>query len=379
MGSRSILDVESLLQPISAENPTGEELTSVSPEFDSLKSAFSAAKVAERKMREELIAAGSEGLANIDAPEWSDVTRQAETLLRERSKDLRVAAWLIEGLMRQHGFAGVRDGLALFEELCLRYWPTIHPAPTAEDGHRDTVAQFGGLIGESSLIPLNEIPITASASGEAYSSIDYAEASELDSIADPELRDKRLANGAITFSQMENAVRQTNRQFYVDLVEDLRQVLERLERIDNFLYEHCARDDYGESTAPGSGTFRGRVQEILDSVKALAASHLAEPDVGEDGVTGVNGELITAGGGEGRVRMSTGIVVSRDDALEVLRKVASYFEHAEPHSPISFALRQIVNWGAMSLPELLRELIEDDSVMKNLEKRIGLPRNQEGY
>jgi type VI secretion system protein ImpA len=377
MGTKPVIDVESLLQPISPESPAGEALTSLSPEFDALKSSFSRAKVAERKLREEIIASGTEGVGAVEAPDWGTVVDLAARLLREKSKDLRIAAWLAEGLMRQHGFAGIRDGLLIFQGLCGRYWGSLHPAPTPDEGHRDAVSQFAGLMGESSLVPLNELPITKSVAGDAYSSIDYAEASELEAVSEADIREKRLAGGAITFSQLEDAVRKTDRTFYLDLVADLNQIIALIQEIESFLNDHCVADETGESTAPSVSTFRSRVQEILDNVRRLAADHLAEPIVVEGSVVDVNGELITAGGQDSRMRMSAGIVVSRDDALEVLRKVASYFEHAEPHSPISFALRQIVSWGNMSLPDLLRELIEDDSVMRNLEKRIGLPKKEE--
>ncbi len=378
MGTKPVIDVEALLHPISDASPTGEELTSMSSEFDALKSSFSLAKVAERKLREEIIASGSEGAGSVEPPNWGVVVDLASQLLKEQSKDLRIAAWMAEGLMRQHGFSGIRDGLQVFSGLCTKYWDSIHPQPTPDEGHRDAVSQFGGLMGESSLVPLNELPICKSSTGESYSSIDYAEASELESISAADVREKRLANGAIKFSQLEDAVRKTDRLFYVNLVDDINQVLALVNDIDTFLNDHCLPDEYSDPTAPSVSTFRGRVQEILDNVSRLAADHLAEPEVVEGMVEGANGELITSGGGqEMRMRMSTGVVASRDDALEVLRKVANYFEHAEPHSPISFALRQIVNWGGMSLPQLLRELIEDDSVMRNLEKRIGLPKNEE--
>ena len=120
MGTASIIDIESLVQPISSDEPTGVALTSMSTEFDALKSAFSAAKVAERKVREELIAAGSEGLANVAAPEWSDVTDQAATLLRAEGAPVRAsgridmtqALWLPrrDGRVGQDGVPGAGVG-----------------------------------------------------------------------------------------------------------------------------------------------------------------------------------------------------------------------------------------------------------------------------
>ena len=378
MGTPAVIDVDRLLQPIPGDSPTGVELNSMSPKFDALKSAFTQAKVAERKLRDELLAAGEDGAVTVEPPQWRPVVDGAIELLQNETKDLRIAAWLIEGLLRQHGFAGVRDGLRVFRGLCEQYWDGVHPRPTAEEGHREAMAQFNGFAGESSLVPFNELPITRSSTGEAYTSIDYAEASELEGIADADVREKRIAAGSITFSQLEDAVRKTDRPFYVDLVDDLQQILDQFAAIGDVADPRCQADEYGESTAPSVVVLRGRVRDLLDNLKQMAASHLEQPEENAVGEA-VNGELITTPGGVSRSRMSAGAVANREDALEVLRKVADFFEHTEPHSPLSFALRQIVGWGKMSLPELLRELIEDDNVMRSLEKRIGIPRSEESY
>jgi type VI secretion system protein ImpA len=64
---------------------------------------------------------------------------------------------------------------------------------------------------------------------------------------------------------------------------------------------------------------------------------------------------------------------NREDAFRIIEEIASYFEKQEPHSPVYSGLRQIARWGRMSLPELLRELLEDDSTLESVRKRVGLP------
>jgi type VI secretion system protein ImpA len=52
-------------------------------------------------------------------------------------------------------------------------------------------------------------------------------------------------------------------------------------------------------------------------------------------------------------------------------KVAEFFRKTEPHSPVSYALDQVVRWGRMPLPELWTELIADDA-RKAVFKQIGI-------
>jgi type VI secretion system protein ImpA len=67
-------------------------------------------------------------------------------------------------------------------------------------------------------------------------------------------------------------------------------------------------------------------------------------------------------------------VASRDEALQHLLRVADYFRKAEPHSPVSYALEQAVRWGRMPLPDLLKDLVSDESVLQEVFKRMGITR-----
>ncbi len=87
-------------------------------------------------------------------------------------------------------------------------------------------------------------------------------------------------------------------------------------------------------------------------------------------VEGEAGELVSQEGGP---MVAAGRVMTREQAFEGLSRVADFFEQTEPHSPVSFALRQVIRWGRMSLPELLTELISDESVRSEMFRRAGIP------
>ncbi|WP_295473405.1 type VI secretion system protein TssA [uncultured Pseudomonas sp.] len=61
------------------------------------------------------------------ATDWQKVLEGSETLLRTRSKDLRVAAWLTWALYQCESFTGLLAGLGMLQELCARHWPVLHP------------------------------------------------------------------------------------------------------------------------------------------------------------------------------------------------------------------------------------------------------------
>ncbi len=60
---------------------------------------------------------------------------------------------------------------------------------------------------------------------------------------------------------------------------------------------------------------------------------------------------------------SSGPLVLRDraHAYRVLTQVAQYLERTEPHSPVPHLIMRAVAWGSMSLPELLDEILREDT------------------
>jgi len=71
------------------------------------------------------------GLAN-GLKEWSEVRRRAAETLTKRSKDLRVAYVLLEGLAATESFAGVHAGLTIIRRLVDDYWDSLFPVADAD-------------------------------------------------------------------------------------------------------------------------------------------------------------------------------------------------------------------------------------------------------
>ena len=63
---------------------------------------------------------------------------------------------------------------------------------------------------------------------------------------------------------------------------------------------------------------------------------------------------------------------TREEAFRALLQVSDFFRRTEPHSPVSYAVEQAVRWGRMKLPELLAELVADDSTRREIFKRTGI-------
>ncbi len=59
--------------------------------------------------------------------DWQRVQERSEALLREVSKDLRVACWLSWALYQNKSFTGLEAGLGMLANFCDERWKDIHP------------------------------------------------------------------------------------------------------------------------------------------------------------------------------------------------------------------------------------------------------------
>jgi type VI secretion system protein ImpA len=382
MASQPVLDFDSLLAPVSDDHPSGVELkehSSLSAVYYQIKDTRDSSRASERQLLNARLYGDEQEVARIDPPDWRKLKSLALDALATKSKDLWVAAWLIEALTRLDGFAGLRDGFRLTREIVERFWDDIHPRPD-EDGYETTVAQLAGLNGEDAegalIAPIESIPITQGTSYDPLTSRDYRQAVDLQSITDPERRAQRAGEaGAVTMELFNRAVAETSPEFFRNLRDDIDQCLDEFSRLGEALESRCGENEDGYSAAPPASQIRRTLEECRDRVSSLAQEILGDPSA-TDSAAGAETSAADAGSGAGaagaRPAASSGPVANRDEAFRTLLQVADFFRRTEPHSPVSYALEQAVRWGKMTLPELMAELISEEGTRDDLFRRVGI-------
>lgn len=380
MPSPDVLDFAKLLAPISADKPTGTD-----PRLDpSPNSPYFKIKDDRRKACE------FERPGADHPPDWAIVRQLAVKILTEQAKDLNVVTYLIEALVRLDGFAGLRDGFRLARELVEKNWETLYPLPDPVEMTREQelkakptptreemeelqalneefrstrLAPLIGLNGHESdgtlLAPIARVPITDMTSIGQFALAQYNEGNFLKKITDPKLQQQKIDNGAVTLDKFQKAVAETEPAFYLKLVDDLNAAITELGKLAAALDQRC------DGKGPPTSSIRTRMTECLDIVKETAKEKLRvaapKPDEAKkDGATAPGQPAAPSA------------VQSREQALDSLLKVADFFRRTEPHSPISYALDQVVRWGRMPLPELWTELIADDAPRKSVFKQVGI-------
>ena len=71
-----------------------------------------------------------------------------------------------------------------------------------------------------------------------------------------------------------------------------------------------------------------------------------------------------AGTGEGAGSFLGRQVASRAQVYQQLAQTAALLQQLEPHSPIPYLINRAVELGALSFPDLMRQLIRDSEVLR---------------
>ncbi len=366
MPSPDTLDLAALLNPISAQDPCGKDLRQESPAtslYFRLKDARTMARAAERAAESDEEKRGQYFVA----PEWRVILQEAPRALTEHSKDFEIAAWLTEALIRLKRFAGLRDGFRLLHGLAEGFWDGAWPRPD-EDGVSTRVSALVGLNGnpgsEGSLIaPIRRVPITAGSNGREFCHWHWLRAVEIDRIHEPEKRQQQLDRGAVALEQFRSAVAETRESFHRDLVDDLGKCLQEYEKLCAALDTRCGTD------SPPTTNIKNALEAVLEALHAATGGRFSAALAGD--ATSDNGSAQSTGG-ETHATVS-GALRSREEAFATLARVAQFFRTTEPHSPLSYILEQSVRWGRMPLPELLDELITDNTARTSLKRLTGIP------
>src|SRR5215469_15268532 len=212
---------DELLNPIEGPNPSGANLR-YDPVYDKIKEA----------RREE--AQPPPGMSEQDrkVSDNAQVIRLTTELLTGKTRDLQIAAWLTEALLKQRGFGGLKEGLALCCGLVDKFWETLYPE--IEDGDAESRGAPLGFVGLKLDIPLKLAPVVEKAK---YGVLDYQQSREVgyeDQIKGDEAKKKRAASikeGKLAPELFDKAFEETAKKFYAQAEKDLDGCLENLSRL----------------------------------------------------------------------------------------------------------------------------------------------------
>jgi type VI secretion system protein ImpA len=326
------LELERLLEPVSDDTPSGESV-----EYD--EQFLELEKLARGVAKEE--DAQGNIVREAEDPNWPEVERIALEL-SERTKDLRVALYLLRARLALVGLQGLGEVLALIAGYLEQYWPSLHPALDPDDNN-DPSARINTLAslchGDGVLRNLRAAPLTQSRQFGRISYRDYAIAHGLMPAPPGQegLPDSSRIDAA--FADTELALLKASR-------DGAEAALSCIDRIDEAL---------AEAVGGGQGIDFDPLRRLIREIDAVLEPQLArresdaagEEGAGEAGPGARPGAAGAPGGGQIR---------SRADVLAVLDRICRYYADNEPSSPVPLLLERTKRLVTMSFIDILKDL-----------------------
>ena len=255
---------DNLLNPIPGENPSGKDLR-YTPIYDQIKEA-------RREEEEE----GGEWKREIKKADYPLVVKLASEAIATKSKDLQLAAWLTDALLRTEGFGGLKQGLELLRGLVGTFWETLYPQ--LEDGDAELRATPLEWVGSSLVLPLQMAPLNKARHGW----LDYTESRKIgyEEQADTEekkaARAKALEQGKIAPEDFDKSFGETPKAFYVSAEAVLDECNATLQALDPL-----CREKFGD-VSPSFRELKKGLETVRHSVHLLLQKKReTEPDAVE--------------------------------------------------------------------------------------------------
>jgi type VI secretion system protein ImpA len=344
-----------ILAPCSPEAPCGENL-SFSPEFDRIQEA--------RREDDPSIDYG-EWQAELKQADWQTVVTCCTELLASRSKDMRLSAWLAEGLTKMNGLSGLEQGMRVQGQLLERFGHDIHPQ--AEDGDQEQrIGSLTWFIVRMSTLA-RQVPLTEGSNG-VYNLNDYEAAKQLHAQVQRNPDAAADLENKTTLDKISNAVRKTAKDRYVLWNKEIDDCLAALGQLAQ------VADGMFGIDGPSFSPLRTSLEAMQTRLKGIAieigiTTRSIEPIVSaptSDARADPGSAVGEATSGRGRG------IHTRAQALEMLREVATFFHNTEPHSPVAYLADKAAQWGTMSLHDWLRNVVKDRGTLTNIEELLGV-------
>lgn len=371
-----VVDLDALLQPIPGDNPAGDSLR-----YSGIYDEIAAARRADDNLNQ------GEWQTEVKAADHQKVVDVAVNALTTLSKDLQIAAWLSEALIKIHGFAGLRDGLKLMSGLHSQYWDGEDSAddegtrkgafPIVEENDQEGRANAVSWLETQGAEAVKDVVIT---SGAGYSFNDWQDAKRFDFPANIEsldaesqerwndLKAQAEKENRTTSDKWRSAIAQTKRAFCEQTERTIRECWDAFAELDRVIEEK-----YDRNQMPGLSSLKKALEDVhAQTKKILEKKRLEEPDpadaetdwsASDSADNSENGGAASGGGGP---------LNSRPAALKRLEEVAAFFTRTEPHSPVSYLVSRAVKWGNMPLDSWLEDVVKDESVLFQIRQTLGI-------
>lgn len=284
--------------------------------------------------------------------EAGELVEQVVECLEEKCKSVVLASYLPQLMLIEYGLPGFGAGLDIFRELLERFEGHVFPR---DQERLKNFLRRGVYVGNDDKVTDN------------FKLFLYQPITEGKRLPYALLRNSRI-RGANTDveGRYANDAAGSSVAFYVTLIGDMERMIESARNANTTLAAMLG-DPMFEVV---SYSFVDSLERMSTIVTSLATDNCSGyPPVEVEATS----EAVAAPGAVATPAAAmTGEIVNREQAIELLGRIADFFHRTERHSPVSYRIKETIRWCKMDLPELLQELLSDnEGPLEELGKRVG--------
>lgn len=324
------MDIEKYLEPISDDNPCGDDLE-YDADFREMELALEGKQ--ERQMGDEIQAS--------EEPDWKKGKKLALQLM-DKTRDVRVATMLTQTLVSTAGFEGLVSGLKLNQGLLENFWDCVYPQQDPEDDYPlsrmnslMTLGESDGLVRHVRNIPLVDV--------KGIGQFSLRDTDVALGRRKPREHETDPATEAIISAAFSQLLQQTSEKEKIQAKAGLvAECVNTLAEITKLLSDKVDAQNVPDFSA---------LTDTLQSVSKVYAQYLPTGvTTGEDNSSATH---LNPSAGAG------GVIRSRDEALSTIDRICDYFEHYEPSSPVPFILRRAKRLVNKDFIEILEDIVPE--------------------
>lgn len=330
------------------DEPSGENL-----EYDP---AFISLELAAQSSDEQQF---GDSVTPASGPDHKEVMLHAKDVL-SRSHDIRAAVFLAPTLMSLEGLRGFADLTEFIRWMLDDHWDTCHPQLDADDDD-DPTMRVNAVVAladpDNVLRPIRQAPLTESRSFGRFSFRDIM-------IAEGEMSPPSGMDNPPDTAAINAAFQDTNGDWMEATVAAVEASLANVRAISGIF------DDKVPGGGPDLDPLIKLLRQIKDKFGAFGVGGSADGDEGDqDGDDGEDdagaspGGSAPAGGGGARsgggAPMSVGGINGPQDVRNTLDRLISYYQRAEPASPVPLLLARAKRLVGADFLEIIKDMASD--------------------
>jgi type VI secretion system protein ImpA len=338
---------EDILNPIPGDNPSGADLR-YAPVYDKIK---------EARREDDALNQGA-WQRERKVADHTTVIKLIQETIATQSKDLQLAAWLAESLVKTKGFSGLLDGLELCRGMIEKFWDTLYPE--LDDGDAEFRAAPLEFIASKFDVQVKSVALCR----EGFNFYQQKESREVgyeDAAKTKEqkaARDAKLKDGKLAPEIFDKSFGETPKVFYAEAEKSLDANLAGIKTLSDLCSEK-----FGDA-APGFGKLKTALEEVRHVVHGyLQKKREIEPDPVEEApppeaeaqpaageAPSAGGALVPAGGGVMDFNFTARAAsepAGRAEAIAGVAAAAQYLRKREPLSPAPYLMLRGLRWGEL--------------------------------